>query len=216
MNENKSAEVDWVGRVFKRYQEVGRLIPERQEKLYKKISLEFCTGKTVADIGCSLGIGSNILSHEARFVWGVDINEKAIEFATKTFKRPNMDFMVLDIEKPPTREFAKFDVVAMIECLEHLADPEGALNNLKRFFHDGTVGFITCPNEANDEVRENEAKHGYHLQKVDAGAFYEQMTRHFRSVTLYSVDKLENWAQEETVDGNSKDYLIVARVEGII
>jgi hypothetical protein len=77
------------------------------------------------------------------------------------------------------------------------------------------IGFITCPNGNNQEVIENENKHGFHIQHWKAGEFYELMTKHFQSVTLYSVDKLDTWNQEETIDGNSTDYLILAKVEGI-
>lgn len=210
---NLSSEISWLDRVIKRYKETGKLIPDRQDKLYRSLSLEFAPGMTVLDVGCSLGIGSNILAREARFVWGIDINKEAIDFATKMFKRPNLDFEVIDIENTPTRELAKFEIVTMIECLEHVENPDMALQNLKIFFTDKTVGFITCPNVANPEVVENENKHGYHLSHLNAGQFYELMTKHFNAVTLYSVDKLETWDISETVDGNSTDYLICAKVE---
>ena len=101
------------------------------------------------------------------------------------------------------------------EVLEHLENPEAALNVLKRFFSPKghTVGFITIPNQNNKNVRKNEAKHGYHIQKWTAGEFYELMTKHFHAVTLYSADKISNWGIEETVDGNTKDYLLIAKVE---
>lgn len=212
---NVSASVSWVDRVMKRYKETGRFIPEKQEKLYRAVSLEFAGGKTILDVGSSLGIGSNILAHEARFVWGIDINAEAIDFATKLFKRPNLDFEVIDIENPPTRELAQFEIITMIEVLEHVEQPETALNNLKRFFAGGTIGFITCPNIANPEVVENEQKHNFHLSHLNAGQFYELMIKHFNAVTMYSVDKLSSWGQEETIDGASTDYLICAKVEGI-
>lgn len=216
MNEkNISDEISWVDRVHKRYKEVGTLIPHRQRKLYEKIRDEWVAGRTVVDVGCSLGIGSNILSHEARFVWGLDINEEAIDFAKRMFKRPNLDFMVADIENPPNREISKFEVVVMIETLEHLQNPEKGLREIKTFFKEGSLGFITVPNHANKKVRENEKKHGLHLGHWTAGQFYELMIKHFRSVTMYSVDKLESWKQSETVDGNSQDYLIVAKLEGV-
>jgi 2-polyprenyl-3-methyl-5-hydroxy-6-metoxy-1,4-benzoquinol methylase len=212
---NPSAEYDWVQRVFQRYKEVGRLMPERQEKLYQKIRDEFVAGKVCIDVGCSLGIGANILSHEARYVWGVDINPKNVDFAKKMFKRPNLDFEVIDIENPPTRELAKFEIVTMIETLEHLEQPEVGLQNLKRFFAPSGIGFITIPNQANEEVLVNEQKHNLHLQRYDAGGFYQLMTKHFNSVVMYSADKLDGWGQEVTVDGSSKDYLILAKVEGV-
>jgi len=212
-SKNVSAEVSWVDRINKRFHETGRIIPERQEKLYQKIRDEFVAGRTCLDVGCSCGVGSNILSHFSRYTWGVDVNAEAIDYATKMFKRPNLDFEVLDIENPPTRELAKFELITMIEVLEHLENPEQAIQNLKRFFQPETMGFITIPNQNNEQVRINEAKHGFHLHKFTAGEFYELMTKHFNSVTMYSVDKLDGWGMESTCDGNSNDYLIVAKVE---
>lgn len=212
---NVSAEVSWVDRVMKRYKEKGILIPERQDKLYRSLALEFAPGRTVLDVGCSLGIGSNILAHEARAVWGIDINEEAIDFARKMFKRPNLDFEVADIENLPTRELSKFEMVVASEILEHVEDQGKALAGIKRFFTSETLGFITCPNVANPEVVENENKHHFHLHHNTAGQFYELMTQNFQVVTMYSVDKLDSWEMEATVDGNSTDYLIVSKVEGI-
>ena len=64
------------------------------------------------------------------------------------------------------------------------------------------------------EVKVNEAKHGLHLNHWSAGEFYALLIQHFSSVIMYSVDKLETWNISETIDGNSTDYLVVAKVEG--
>lgn len=211
---NVSEEFNWVDRVYHRYEETERLIPERQERLYQKIRDEFVGGKLVVDVGCGVGLGANILSHEARFVWGLDVNPRNIDFAKKMFSRPNLDFTILDIENAPTREVAKFEIVTMIEVIEHLDFPQRGLDTFKRLMGNNAIGFITIPNQANPEVRDNEAKHGLHIQKWTAGEFYKLMTEQFNVVTMYSADKVENWDHGETVDGNSQDYLIVAKVEG--
>lgn len=213
--QNRSFEISWFDREMKRFKEKGTLIPDLQTRLYSAISREWVSGRTVVDIGCSLGVGSNILSHNARHVWGIDVNEEAIKFATLAFRRPNAEFAVLDVENPPMRELAKFEVVVMSEVIEHLADVETGLATVKGFFGPDTVGFITAPNQNNDIVKENEAKHGFHIQQWTAGEFYELMTKHFQSVVLYSAEKLNQWNQEETIDGDSKDYLIVAKIEGV-
>lgn len=212
---NISAQVDWVGRELKRFQDIGRLIPEGQDKLYRAIERGFCAGRTVVDVGSSCGVGTNILSYSSRFAWGLDVNEDAVEFAKQMHKRPNVDFEVYDIENPPSREVSKFELVVMSEVLEHLADPEIGLTNLKRFFSpaSNTIGFITAPNISNEEVKVRDAANPLHLSHWTAGQFYELMTKHFGVVTLYSVDKLYDWSQEETIDGNSTDGLIVAKVE---
>lgn len=215
---NISTEISWVDRVNKRFHDIGQVIPTKQRKLYEKIRDHWTSGRTVIDIGCSLGVGSNILSHTARHVWGIDINEESINWAKQVYDRPNLSFELLDIEHPPSREVSKFGVVVAIEIIEHLADLDTGLQTIKKFFSDKhqTVGFITIPNINNDDVKERDQNNHLHNYHWTAGDFYGLMIQHFKSVTLYSVDKLETWSHEETVDGNTKDPLVVAVVEGAI
>jgi len=110
---------------------------------------------------------------------------------------------------------AKFEVIVASEIIEHLTDLDTGLNSIKRFFAPDTIGFITAPNSANPEVVENEKKHGLHLQHWNAGQFYELMTNNFERVTMYSVDKLDGWGMDATIDGGSNEYLVLAKVEGI-
>ena len=214
---DKQSEVSWVDRDIKRFKEVGTLIPEIQRRIYEKIGQEWTTGRTVVDIGCSIGLGSNILSHYARHVWGVDINEEAITFASLAFARPNLSFALMDIEKMPTRELARFEVICAIEVLEHLKDVQGGLNTIKRFFSlkGSSVGFITCPNLNNEDVKKRDSENKLHHQHWTAGDFYKIMIDNFQSVVLFAGDRVDRWQQNEQTDGNSKDQLIVAKVEGV-
>ena len=210
------SKISWVDKVYKRYKDTGNLIPEGQRRLYEKIRDEWAWGRTVVDIGCSIGIGSNILAHQARHVWGIDINEEALDFANRAYSRPNLTFAKLDIENPPTRPLASFEVLVMSEILEHLKEPETGLGVIKRFFirkKGNTIGFITIPNINNEEVKKRDTENKLHLHRWTAGDFYALMTKHFEAVTMYSVDKLDKWLPEEMVDGNTKDGLIVAKVE---
>jgi len=215
--ENKSNEISWIDRDIKRFKETGVIIPVGQKKIYEKISEEWVSGRTVIDIGCSIGIGSNILSHHARFVWGVDINKEAVEFANLAFARPNLNFAVLDVEHPPTRELSRFEVIVVIEILEHLKDVQAGLNTIKRFFstREKSMCFITAPNLNNEEVKKRDAENKLHLQHWTAGDFYKLMIDNFQSVVFYSGDNLKKWTNDELTDGNSKAGLIIAKVEGI-
>jgi len=218
METNVSAEISWLDKIVKRFKEKGVTIPPLQRNIYQAVMNHFASGRTVVDIGCSIGIGANVMSQTARHVWGIDVNEESINFAKQAFERNNLSFDLYDIEHPTTREFARFELVTCIEVIEHLQDLEMGLSTIKKFFSDDlhTVGFITAPNTANDEIREVDANNKLHLNHWNAGEFYELMTKHFRSVTLFSADKVDMWNQDETVDGNSKDRLIIARVEGAI
>ena len=210
---NISADISWLDRDIKRFKDLGTLIPASQIKVYKKIR-DISVGLTIVDIGCSIGYGANIMSQMARHVWGVDVNEEAVRFADHVFGRPNLNFTTFDIENPPPREYAKFDIVVMSEVIEHLENPEKALQTMKTFFHDKTVGYINTPNANHPDLAGDHPHNELHLKEFTSGEFYELLTRHFNSVTLYSVPKLENWDFEETIDGNSQDTPMIAKIAG--
>lgn len=239
--ENKSNTVSWVEKGLKRFKDIGYVIPKIQHNVYHQISEHWCSGRTVIDVGCSLGVGSNILSRKARYVWGIDMVEENINFANHLFKRDNMDFYVMDIEQAPTKDFSKFEVLVMVEVLEHLADPEQGLATIKnKFFNntwihsgkneeggapiytqerkppkgaDGTVGFISVPNTQNPKIKVADSKNTLHLNRWTPGEFYALMIKHFRKVTLYGGEGLKGWDHSQTVDGNTMNRLILAKVE---
>lgn len=216
---NVSNEVSWLDRDIWRFKNKNQFIPQIQINLYKSIRDHWCAGRTVIDVGCSAGYGTNILSHNARHVWGVDINEEAVAFAKHMYERPNMSFELLDLENPPERPLSPFEVVVMCEVLEHLPSYELGLTTIKRFFHHkvNTVGFITVPNLGNSRVAAADAKNELHVNHWTPGEFYELMTKHFKHVTLYANNRIKNWSHEETTDGEeTKAHIIVAKVEGIL
>lgn len=215
MNPNRDQNLSWVDRDIARFKDTGLLIPKSQWKIYQKIKDHWVSGRTVVDVGCSIGVGSNVLSHKARHVWGIDINEEAIKFAKSAFYRPNLSFDVIDIENPTTRPYSPFEVVVMVEVLEHLDSPEEGLGFIKRFFNPklDTVGFISAPNVGNSHVKVADDKNELHMHRWTAGEFYNLLTSHFKHVVLFSQERLKNWDMSETVDGITGDRVIIAKVE---
>lgn len=211
--ENQSNTISWIDRDIARFHKEGRIIPPLQTKIYRAISEEWTSGRTVLDVGCSIGIGTNILSYYSRFTWGIDMNGEAISFAKAAFTRPNLDFEVIDIENPPTRPLSKFERIVCVEVIEHLPNYEQGLAYIKQFFDKGSVGFITVPNINNPRVKAADARNTLHVNHWTAGEFYELMIKHFGSVVLYNASKLKKWDHAETVDGNSACRLILAKVE---
>lgn len=215
--DNVSADLSWLERSLKRFREIGVIIPARQRKLYESLRDHMVSGKTVVDLGSSIGVGSNLLSHTARHVWGVDINKESVQFANLAFARDNLSFDLYDLENPPSRGISDFEIVVCSEVIEHLQDVEKGMETLKSFFSSrlSTVGFITIPNINNEDVKKRDDDNRLHLHRWNAGQFYEFLNNHFNTVTLFDVDKLDQWTKEETIDGNSTAPLIVARVEGV-
>ena len=94
----------------------------------------------IVDVGCGSGVGSNVLSQEADFVWGIDKNKFSLEFAKECFTREKngiyyssqVTFDEFDI-MTDSRDTMKFDVVVAIEVIEHIYDTDKFLKGLIRF-----------------------------------------------------------------------------------
>lgn len=205
--------IEWA---LKRW-EKGYIIPPTQRRIYDIIAAQY-QGKPMVDIGSSFGVGANILSHRALSVWAIDISEDLVKFGRALFASPKLSLDVYDILNPPTRPHYAFDVILFLEIIEHIprADWDKAMNNLKRFFKEDSVGFISTPNRNSDKIDKTHPHNTQHTYEAPVGELYEFLIKHFRSVTLYSVAKLNSFEQSETIDGNSKDTPVLAKIEGVI
>jgi hypothetical protein len=85
-------------------------------------------------------------------VWGVDIDPVAVEAAQAYCE----DIIVADLNTLELSERfggRKFDVVLMLDVLEHLVDPVSLLRNVSCVVADGGWGIISLPNVAHASVR---------------------------------------------------------------
>lgn len=213
-NEEKDNFPDF-DKVYKRFKDKGILKDPIQMRMYAAISRNWCLGKTVVDAGCGMGIGTNILGREALGAWGVDNNPENIEVAKQLFQNMKIKFEAVDLLKEHERPYGTFDVVVCIEVIEHVKDFDLLLNNLKKFYNPKrrTIFFISSPNRNSEKLGHDHPNNEYHVREWTAGEAYEVMTKHFKSVTMYSAEKLDTFAMNETVDGDSKDTPVLLKCE---
>lgn len=157
----------------------------------------------IVDVGCGCGVGSNVLSLEADFVWGIDKNEDSVKFAKECFERvknqiyysAQVTFDVVDIMKD-TRQFAQFDQVVAIEIIEHIDDYKGFLRSIIRFdkrdkngnpiLNDPTEYFISTPNRNNKYISNHGPRNRYHVREWTSGEFYNVLNEFFQNILLYN------------------------------
>lgn len=103
---------------------------KRRVRVLKSLASIF-QGKRVLELGCGLGTLTGIFANGAVFVSGLDISPIAIEQARQQ-KPANVEFNVGSIFD--FDDFAKFDVVTLIECLYYLPRDEqcAVLARIKR------------------------------------------------------------------------------------
>jgi len=102
----------------------------------------------VLDFGCGDGLFSQLLAGRGLRVTGVDIEPEAIEQATaataeSAYPAERPVFQLTDSMPLPFDDGA-FDGVAMIDVIEHLPNPVGALRELRRLLRrDGVLCVVT-------------------------------------------------------------------------
>ncbi|MCW8129846.1 MAG: class I SAM-dependent methyltransferase [Planctomycetota bacterium] len=98
-------------------------------------------GARVLDLGC--GVGNNLKALEPYGeVWGADPSEKALAYCRQRFTG-RLDEVWLP-DKLPYEE-KTFDLVVMLDVLEHVEDDVGALQRVLRILKPGGTYLLTVP-----------------------------------------------------------------------
>ena len=102
-------------------------------------------GKRVLDAGCGTGYGSELLAHQgAAEVVGVDVDAEVIDAASAPGSG-TATFAVADLRELPA-DLGEFDVVVCFEVLEHIREPEAALDRLAAVLRPGGILAVSSPN----------------------------------------------------------------------
>jgi len=83
----------------------------------------------VLDAGSGTGLVAYKLAEKAKYVTGVDFNKKSIEEAQKKYQKPNLKFLVADLNEYQPEE--KFDKIVLSNVLEHIQNRVELLKSLK-------------------------------------------------------------------------------------
>lgn len=80
-------------------------------------------GETVLDAACGVGYGSHILAKNAKWVYAIDGDPKALGVARKHYDTTNVCWQETDLDR--ANELPLVDVAVSFETIEHLDDPQG-------------------------------------------------------------------------------------------
>ncbi len=134
-------------------------------------------GKHVLDIACGEGYGASILAQVAVSVIGIDLDPAAVQHAGARYTHPNLSFRqgsCTRIELPD----ASIDLAVSFETLEHHAEHDAMLSELRRVLSPGGILVISTP----DRLHYSDAlayNNPYHVRELYAEEFFALMRRYF-------------------------------------
>jgi 2-polyprenyl-3-methyl-5-hydroxy-6-metoxy-1,4-benzoquinol methylase len=136
----------------------------------------YVAGRSVADLCCGNGYGSNLLlAAGATRVHGTDIAADAIAAARQHYPGPEFDVAVAD---EPT-DLSGFDVAVCFEGIEHVADPDQLLANMAR----AGVAIVSSPNAA--FFAGGFSGNPHHRREWTRAQFDAVLARHFGAVSMH-------------------------------
>jgi 2-polyprenyl-3-methyl-5-hydroxy-6-metoxy-1,4-benzoquinol methylase len=123
------------------------------------LAAELCTGLRVADVCCGSGYGSKILAGTASSVLGIDIDVGTIATAQRSLTNTSdLEFEAADAQDFLAQELGeRFDALVLFEGLEHLDEPERALEALRSHAALGMRIVLSVPNSKT--LREDNPHH---------------------------------------------------------
>jgi SAM-dependent methyltransferase len=135
-------------------------------------------GKRVLDAGCGTGYGAELLTREgAASVVGVDVDAEVVDAAQRDGSGA-VTFAAADLRELP-EDLGTFDLVVCFEVLEHIDEPEAALDRLAASLAPDGVLVVSSPNR---DV--NPPDNPFHKHEYTPAELAEALSSRFAHVRL--------------------------------
>lgn len=141
-----------------------------------RLAAHLARGRSVLDVACGEGYGSAMLQAAgARSVVGIDLDSAAVAHARR---RHGVDAREGDIAMLPFDDDT-FELAVSFETIEHVADPQRALDELRRVLAPGGVLVASTPN-CNEYLENNP----FHLVELTLDEFAAALSARFEHVEM--------------------------------
>lgn len=153
--------------------------------------------KVVLDIASGSGYGTKILAESAKFVYGVDVNEAAVNYSKKKYASKNIEYLVGDGESIPLKDNS-VDVVITFETIEHIKNYSKFLDEVARVLKPDGLAIVSTPND----LEFAEGNH-FHLHEFQYDELVSALHKHFKNIDTYfqSTWKYVSIGTEDELDG---------------
>jgi len=167
-----------------------RLVPSHKgdtalEHLHRyAFAREYVRGKRILDIACGEGYGSKMLADAASRVVGVDICPEVIAHASRKYgDGERLTFKVGSCTSIPLPDHS-VDGVVSFETLEHLAEHEEMLGEVKRVLSPGGFLILSTPDKLHCTIIPKN-NNPFHVRELTREEFSKLLRKTFSNVYLF-------------------------------
>ena len=158
------------------------LVLEHYQRYHAALGL--VDGKVVLDIASGSGYGSYILSSRAQRVYGVEIDQAAVDYSNAHYSNINLKFIQGSVENIPLEDNS-VDVVVSFETIEHIPQElqTRMIREVRRVLKDDGVFFISSPDKRYYSDERNYVN-PFHVHELTSGEFKELLELYFTNVKI--------------------------------
>lgn len=159
------------------------------------IAKQYTLDKVVLDIACGEGYGTNLMSENAKFVYGVDIDSETITNAQIKYVKSNLSFQTGSADNIPIQD-ASIDVVVSYETIEHHDKHDEMMLEIRRVLKPNGVLIISTPDKLFYTDKRNYINE-FHVKELYKNEFFDLIGTKFTNIQILN---------QMFVNGNSIVY----------
>ncbi len=147
------------------------------------LAARFAAGKRVLDIASGEGYGAALLARVAAGVIGVDLDAAAVDHGRRTYYASNLRFLQGSCSELPIAD-GTIDVAVSFETIEHVAEHDRMLDEVRRVLAPGGVLVLSSPNKLVYSDLSGYAN-PFHVKELYFSELRDLLVRRFEHVHLF-------------------------------
>lgn len=142
----------------------------------------YAVGKRVLDAGCGSGFGTPEFANSgAAYTVGIDNSEEAIKYAKQHYLVPNLSFLLANVTDLPFSD-ASFDVVFSSNVIEHVAEYDRFLQEVRRVLSPGGLFLMATPPVQRDDIGSDNQ---FHVTNLSPASWSAVLGKHFAQTVMH-------------------------------